>query len=175
MKTLGKCVGSIIGEVETAVQQMSTILAQEGYKKNRNSGYFTLRDGVTGRIIFMVQIGICPDDMADKFCEFSQEKGNRLKWDENVRHVTSWQSRDPDNKKYGGAIKAGPAKNLILSFSGLPELADEAVMVAAAYRLGWLNHHEVADLYHINDNAYLLQIFTDEEAIEVLKTESQAS
>lgn len=72
------------------------------------------------------------------------------------KHSTSYRTRNPlakvlvDGKmvlrpRWGGAIRAGAH---ILSFSGLPELWDEAAMFVLAIKLGWVGHRYV--LSHIS-------------------------
>ena len=51
-------------------------------------------------------------------------------------HTTSFQSRNEEENKYGGAIYANYHSNIsIFSFSGMPELIDEAMMLVLAKRL----------------------------------------
>lgn len=82
--------------------------------------------------------------------DFSLEKGRRLI--EHPDHLSSWQSRDPDNSKWGGAIRVG---EFILSFSGLPELVDEALMLNLVYpnKLPRLELHDEVPEYQ-----YLLRV-----------------
>lgn len=58
----------------------------------------------------------------------SAEKSSRLRGHPDYR--TSWQSREPEHDRYGGAIRT--SNGYIFSFSGLPELWDEALMLAIA-------------------------------------------
>ena len=59
--------------------------------------------------------------------EYAQEKVNRLL--EHESHCASRLSRDPDQKKWGGAIRINGG---FMSFSGLPEYADEALCLRLA-------------------------------------------
>ena len=65
-----------------------------------------------------------------KYWGMCQEKANRLV--SRASHESSWQSRDESSQQYGGAIRA---REFILSFSGLPELWNEACMLALAYKV----------------------------------------
>jgi hypothetical protein len=93
-------------------------------------------------------------DKLNKYTALSEEKIFRLLV--NHRHSTSYQSRDPeaiirgqakDQKpwgKWGGAILCTHNnQRYFLSFSGLPELWDEAMMFALAIKLGWIKKSSV--------------------------------
>ncbi len=60
---------------------------------------------------------------------FSQEKARRLADRTHLGEVSSWQSRNESEDKWGGAVSVD---DLIFSLSGLPELGDEAVSLTAA-------------------------------------------
>ena len=89
-----------------------------------------------------------PNEVA-KYRKLSQEKANRLWSKTNLEkgHVSSWQSRHPDTERYGGAIHAG---DYILSFSGLPELADQALMLTLAVELDLLTYEEACEIARIS-------------------------
>ena len=59
-----------------------------------------------------------------------QEGAKRLL--EYLEHVSSWQSRDFDSKKYGGAIRSD---NLVISFAGLSEHLNEAFSSIVAWQM----------------------------------------
>lgn len=134
MRIQGFGPGEIIERLEKIIQIYDTYLNKEKVSNILPSGYFTLRDAVSGRVMLLCQTGICPDDKAEIFFQNSLEKGQRLF--SNFAHLhfhkSSWQSRDGVTK-FAGAIFI---PNLILSFSGLPELADEAIMLMLAINLG---------------------------------------
>ena len=98
--------------------------------RDRLGGVLCMAD--PGGIILVCQIGEVPDaDALSRFLGTCQEKVRRLL--ENPSHFSGWQSRDFDNKKYGGAIRT--SGDLIFSFSGLSELLDEAFSALLANRL----------------------------------------
>jgi hypothetical protein len=87
----------------------------------------------TGTPLCVLIVGeVEPEEKAQKYFEFCQEKAKRLA--ANAGHVSSWQSRDESQNRYGGAIRTG---KFILSFSGFPEDWDEACMVVAAQQCGF--------------------------------------
>ncbi len=102
-------------------------------RKLATAGYLTIAYA-SGRVISIESIEPTGDfanmERADACLVFSQEKARRLS---EKTDLTSFESRDPANKKYGGAIKVGGDKKFkIISFSGLPELWDEASMFMTA-------------------------------------------
>lgn len=90
-------------------------------------GYLCIADGKNGLPILVMLIGEVPLGKAPKYLEFCQEKAGRLAGHPN--HESSWESRNEEKNRWGGAIRF---RDLILSFSGLPELGDEAAMLRAA-------------------------------------------
>ena len=62
-----------------------------------------------------------------KYFRLCREKANRLA--SFPTHCSSWQSRDPENGMWGGAVKVN---GVIYSLSGFPELGDEAIMLILA-------------------------------------------
>lgn len=102
-----------------------------------------------------IRLNVC-DVSLKKFNSFrinATEKAKRLR-EQAIKngHISSWQSRDFDNKKYGGAIVAG---NWILSFSGLPEKMDEYLMIKVAIKLGLFSETtDVNDIMSISKNTY---------------------
>lgn len=95
--------------------------------EGRQGGYLCIAEDITGYPYAVVLIGSVPDEKHAKYFSLCQEKSTRLA--SHPDHVSSWQSRDPDGNKWGGAIKVN---HLIFSFSGGPELGDEALMLAVA-------------------------------------------
>jgi len=140
----------ITGFAQWAIRQMAEL-----YKLgDKDSGYLTARSLEDGRVLLVAQINECPAEKFASRFRNSMEKGERLFG--HPDHVSSWQSRDVEkeneaDKKWGGAIKAKIA-GLIVSFSGLPEKADEALCVAIARRFGWLNQDEVKAIFRASNN-----------------------
>lgn len=111
----------------------------EESKTNRR-GYLTLMNAITGEIVFTVPFGEIPEEKKEKYFEFSQEKAHRLFSQVNMHlpngHTTSFQSRNEELDMWGGAIYLNSQSlSVILSFSGMPELIDEAMMLVVADRL----------------------------------------
>ena len=110
---------------------MATFADDEAWA-GRSGFYACVADGGTGEILMLYSFGTIPEEKFWKYLSFCQEKAKRLA--AHPEHLSSWQSRNPDNSQYGGAIRVG---RFILSCSGLPELGDEAVMLLVA-NMGFL-------------------------------------
>lgn len=95
----------------------------------------------------------------------AHEKALRL--GEHYKHVSSWQTRDFEAQKYGGAIAcrlpvklfgvAGSPEDEttrgIISFSGLPEIGDEMFCLKLAQLQNWAANAQ--DISEISDNVRL--------------------
>lgn len=82
--------------------------------------------------ILIMQVGEQPEASRIRSFGFCQEKAQRLL--AHPDHVSSWQSRNEAAQSYGGAIRCG---DYAFSFSGLPELADEAMMLTLLRHNKW--------------------------------------
>jgi hypothetical protein len=100
-----------------------------------------------GQLLLHAELGTIPEEKWEKYHRLSVEKAVRLC--KNFNHVSSWQSRDVMLKKYGGAIRAG---DYILSFSGLPELCDEAFVTVLALIFKFFNLNEASKIIDISKN-----------------------
>ncbi len=143
-------IGNIIDVVDYLVGECAKL--PNNPRPESKSGYFTLRSTKDDRPLIKVQIGECPIDKYAKYHFFSWEKSQRLLANmANKNHLSSWQSRVEEEEMYAGAIVAD---DFILSFSGLPELADEAVMLVTALFLGWANYQEMAAIAKLSNNPF---------------------
>lgn len=127
-------------------------------KDERVGGIFCLADPLTGYPILTKVVGCVEQVKFPKYLRLCQEKAHRLAC--NPTHLSSWQSRDESAEKYGGAVRM---KSFIFSFSGLPELGDEALMLAtAAYHYYLLDHPEVLEeaeiIARMSENPYWNQM-----------------
>lgn len=107
---------------------------------NDRRGYLTLMNGITGEIVFTVPFGEIPEEKRVKYFKLSQEKADRLFSQVNMHlpngHTTSFESRSEKEEQYGGAIYlSGHSASIILSFSGIAELLDEAMMLVLGDKL----------------------------------------
>lgn len=147
---------TIIGEpvsqiVENASQIVKATKDMIGNKApDRQGGYLVIQERSSGKILLLERIGKCPTSDIEKYLNFAQEKGLRLINNENI---SSWQTRDPENDKWGGAIMAHH-NSLIISFSGLEEIIDEAVALTLALRQNWLSYNEFIAIAKISENYF---------------------
>jgi hypothetical protein len=154
-KIKGICVGGVIVLVEQIIDWYNRNLIAAG--EAPKSGYFTLICALTGRVLFQCLIGECLNEKASENRHFSEEKGKRLyrRRCQGLTEISSWQSKDDAATQYAGAIYIS---GLILSFSGLPELADEAVMLCLAKKTGWAKPEQIAEIVAISENSVYSQL-----------------
>lgn len=121
------------------------------HNRKTNGGYFTVCS--VGDNTFPHLIIGCGDvadmEKAKATFEFSGEKAQRLA--EHPDHLSSAQSRNFDKKKFAGAIRISQ-QNLILSFSGLPETCDEALMLHVAVACHLLHRDQALHIASLWDN-----------------------
>lgn len=119
-------------------------------KPEMYAGYLTVLVRGEPGFALCSRVGVFVDD-PEQYLILSQEKAERLQglWH---KHLSSWQSRDPDNGRLGGAIIAD---QLIFSFSGPPELVCEAIVTVAAYWLGEITEYsQVLKIADISRNPF---------------------
>lgn len=117
----------LLSAVEATVKQLTP-----KFTDMREGGVFCVKDARANVLLLLAPVGRFSEKKSARYFSFAQEKATRLyfKVKRGSRHIASWQSRDEEKQRYGGAILAG---DLILSFSGLPELADEAAVTYVAF------------------------------------------
>ncbi|TAK95208.1 hypothetical protein EPO05_04975 [Patescibacteria group bacterium] len=123
----------------TANRVLKALLAMpnNGLTKRHRGGWFSRRDHRgTVRTYFM--IGHPPYRDRDKCLRLSLYNGQRLH--SHPEHLSSWQSRRPKLRWYGGAIRMTDGGSL--SFWGLPEKANEALVLMVALIRGRISFHE---------------------------------
>lgn len=153
----------IVGDAAwTAEDALRKLLRLPEYKDERHGGYLTIMDAKTGVVVVTMRVGIVMPEKEEKYISFSIEKARRLytthKLDASI--VTSIQTRDPDTNKWGGAVWS---EYWIVSFSGLPELADEALSTCVA--AGLENHPmpevDAIAITRIAANPYTIPLMRD--------------
>lgn len=120
-----------------------------------HGGYFTVACGATGVALCVQGIGEVYVEKAPRYLFNSAvEKPKRLA--EHDGHLSSFQSADLEvsdsqRSKYAGAVRAG---NRILSFSGLPELLDEAIVLVVGVQLHYFGKEYAERVAGISKNPY---------------------
>ena len=105
---------------------------------DKTGGIFYCQRLSSGRFLLMAGIGYNEPKQVPARMAVAQEKAYRVCLLGDLRaFTTSYDSRNPDLLRWGGAVGIGSHNgrgDLILSFSGLPELWDEAAMLVTAVR-----------------------------------------
>jgi len=107
------------------LSQAFNLLQKEGIDKK--GGYFCIANA-EGVPLFVSLIGGVPQEKAEKYFQYAVEKARRL--GQHADHVSSWESRNPEQEQWGGAVRVNA--DYIVAFSGLPEEWDEAAMLVIA-------------------------------------------
>ena len=78
-------------------------------------------------------------EKANRYYFFAEEKAMRLQ--RHASHLSSRQSMNKAQEQYPGAVRCRSSEGaeVILSFSGLPAAADEALMLLIALELRWMD------------------------------------
>jgi hypothetical protein len=147
---------NILQILRLAGSAMASFISLPDNPRPENKGaYLVLRQRASGLVLLANLIGdFSYSERAIKCYGFAHEKGERL--GNRPEDLSSWQSRNPDEEKWGGAVVAG---NFLLSLSGLPELGDEAVMLVTAFLVGWSDETEIRQIATISSNPFLDPLF----------------
>jgi hypothetical protein len=121
--------------------------------RDRTGGMLCVAD--KSGVILICQIGEIADlEKAAQWRITCQEKTKRLLSVE--FDYSSWQTRDFDNKKYGGAVRT--KDGFIISFSGLSEHLDEAFSALIAHRMALgMGMWPWADIKRISNNPHMAE------------------
>ncbi len=135
--------------------------------ENHEGGYFSVRCIDCEDTVISQKVGKFSLDKKEKYSCLSPEKSLRLKKYIRQGHLTSYESRNPegnvlvgqDNRieqwgHWGGAVLAN--KYYIFSFSGLPELLDEAFVCFLGLKSGLMSRTQFVQIKkRRTDNPYL--------------------
>lgn len=121
----------------------------------RTGGWFSFAranaDGVVTPVIGFA-VGMVSAERFDKYRRLANEKAYRL--GTLPEHISSWQSRNADAGKFGGAIRCYEDR-LIFSFSGFSEHEDELLCTIAADKLGLIKNTRIQKIRKISENQLL--------------------
>ncbi len=125
----------IITYAERIIMRAVDLLEQPGHP-DKCGGYLAVwtvnLNDAPGHLLLLAALGYSPDEKRAKRMEVAMEKCQRLDSGDGVGHLTSYESRNPEISRWGGAVRG---TQHIYGFSGLPELWDEAAMFVLAIRL----------------------------------------
>jgi hypothetical protein len=103
-----------------------------------------------------ILIGTVPDEeKRDKYWRLAKEKADRLS--SYKAHASSFQSRSPTHDRWGGAVRA---TYFIFSFSGFPELLDEALVLKTALLAGLMDPGIADTIAKESKNLYFEKMLT---------------
>ncbi len=159
----------LIHYVERAVE-LSAKLPGNPRPESRG-GYLTVIDLEAKQPALIIPISEMPEEKMEKYFRLSQEKAFRLL--AHPEHMSSFQSQHPELDEWPGAIRAEEeesikaeraeqteqdgvfrADDVILSFSGLYGLCDEAVCLAVAVKMRWLSGDRAASIAALSRNPF---------------------
>jgi hypothetical protein len=143
-------ISNLITSAEHAVEVL--VKLPDNPRPESNGGSLTIisQDETPGCEIFpllVAPIGKLPPEKVNKYLTLSQEKAKRLH--ETPLFWSSWQTRDLDKARYGGAVAGA---SCVFSFSGLPEEADEALVLALAMSHDDLSWEKAEAILSISKN-----------------------
>lgn len=125
--------------VNHVIEAAIDLLRREPGEEIRTGGFFVM--GVDGEAILAAVIGRLHIEDLRKCRSLANEKIIRLY--RNDKHICSWESRRPESSQWGGAVRI---RSVIYSFSGLPELWDQAAMLCVAIELRELEMREAEEI-----------------------------
>ena len=144
-----------IPEVLESILQVATRRFPET-TQGRLGGFLCVLNPQIGEIVVTGLIGTEPDEKKrEKYKLLAEEKARRLAL--HPEHQSSWESRDPDKNRWGGAIRG---TRLLFSFSGLPELWDEALMLVLAVRLKEIETAAAQAIAKKSENQFFEQLLS---------------
>ena len=104
-------------------------------------------DEETGVPLYLQFFGVWDSWKAQRTGSFVREKAVRLS--SHPEHFLSFESQDPDNGQYGGAIRCA---GVIFSVSGFTAAMDEAIAMVAAMGMRFLTPGTVKRMVAISHN-----------------------
>lgn len=119
---------------------------------NRRGAVVAVRVDAPGGPIECIALGDFPEPAKKEWStQLAYEKIMRLSVE--TDDLSSFETRNPSNDLWAGAIRSHP-KRFLLSCSGLPELLDEAYMLAVAVKLGWCSPIRAKRIMQKSQNEY---------------------
>lgn len=134
----------------TMLEQLQLVSDMEG----KSGVMFCLMNESTGELVIEpTMIGEITNGKEERYAALCQEKATRLREYRKSGHWLSWQSRDPANDKWGGAISDG---EYIWSPSGLKEDQDESLALMSAHSSGRIMNGAPQEYAGISNNLIIL-------------------
>lgn len=157
--------------METMFNRLKKLPKFPDADRKREGCYVAVMNITTNKMVLVAEIGNCHPEKAEKYFQFCQEKVRRLaKLHEEQGHISCWQSRNPEEKQYGGGIiipnykgddeMAAKIANSLskqkwaIAISGMPEHGDEVLLLVASYVFSLLSEQGAKQITDISQNPY---------------------
>ncbi len=153
------------GSLDIILKLFTNLIGKEALD-DKAGGYFTIQYLDELNTVISKKVGKIPPEKIDKYSCLSKEKPSRLKRNLSLGHMTSYESRNPDAEifittgivepwgHWGGAVLI--SKKFIFSFSGFPELVDEAFVCFLGIKSGLMSKCQFGIVKkRRSDNPYL--------------------
>lgn len=119
-------------------------------EKNRyKGGYLCIAEMTHGTPQLLCMVGQIATDYVDKCKKRAEESAQKVAA---FHLLSSWENRNADQDKFGGAIHADGA---IISFHGFPEWVDEAISVSIAHSLRQIDDVTIQKISTISCNPFI--------------------
>jgi hypothetical protein len=144
------------------------IVMPDNPKPDRVGAYLSVFDKSQQKMLFVIELGYCKPEMADRWFHYSLEKLERLWSNRSKGHISSWQSRDKGMYKYGGAITAPEdskglkeGHKLIGSIAGLTDHSEEAILLVIWLKFAWLTMDDAKRIAQISGNRLFKELLKE--------------
>ncbi len=144
------------------------LMMPDNPRPDRVGAYLSVFDKIQQKILFVIELGYCKPEMADRWFHYSLEKMERLWNNRSKGHVTSWQSRDQGMFKFGGAITAPDdskgieeGQRLIGSLAGLTDHGEESILLVIWMIFKWLTMEDAKKIAQISGNHLYQSLLRD--------------
>lgn len=145
------------GEARKAALEALALVLAVMPEEERRGGYLTVEARYDITLLRPNLIGEVADGKDARCAELCVEKVARLFSHLDEGHRSSWESRDPENGKWGGAVPGSDGNHVMgVGFSGLPELADEAISLIVCVKVGYLTLEQAIEIAQISSNSVFL-------------------
>jgi len=157
---------ALVNNVEQAIPEIVTkvINFTKDSDPEGTGGYFGLKNLKEASFLVgpMLAGEVNDDRKSSLLLKNCLEMANRLiSTNERYKHISSHQSREPQNGKYGGAIIGADDNSCkcVLVFSGLlTEHANETIALLVAVEVGLLTEEQAAGIAQISGNTIYFEI-----------------
>lgn len=155
----------VISDVAEEIMRRFKDLPDKDLKLQETGGFLAILKATSRDYIIplVIEVADCAPSLEIQTQELVQENCRRLlKFRNEKGHITSWQSRNPEDKEYGGGITIGHywtqvdyGGNLFGAFSGLPEHQNEALVTILFLTFNWISSGHIEKIIEISNNQFI--------------------